>query len=163
MVAAEVASAAFPVRTARKGCVPLGRLALVEHGRELIAKLNAAISTMTLARGDRRFGRETWAREIFAESPRIILVASISGGAGSGMLLDAAYAVRKAAGRRGHCRPRLHGVLLHSTGRSPHEKLLARANSCACLRELHRFGGERDYPRDDDIGIPGLRRRRSSL
>ncbi|MGA2256562.1 MAG: tubulin-like doman-containing protein [Thermoguttaceae bacterium] len=138
-----------------EGLRPLGRLALVDHGPELIAQLKRAISAMTspeaIATSGQRIGEE-----ILAEAPQIILVASISGGTGSGMLLDATYAVRKVLADLSISDARLTGVLLHSTGRSPHDKLLARANACACLRELQHFGRGEGYPGDDDFGLPAF-------
>jgi len=93
-------------------------------------------------------------QDISGVAPQIILVASISGGTGSGMLLDAAYVLRKLLADCSLSHARLTGVLLHSTGRSPHDKLLARANACACLRELERFGDGEGYPGDADFGLP---------
>ncbi len=136
-----------------EGLRPLGRLALVDHGQELIAQLKTAVTTMisaeAIAASTQSIGRE------MAPSPEVILVASISGGAGGGMLLDAAYAVRKVLADLSLSHARLTGVLLHSTGRSPHDKLLARANTCACLRELQHFGS-RGYPGDADLGLPAF-------
>ena len=43
---------------------------------------------------------------------------------------------------------------MHSTGHDPHGKLLARANACACLRELQSFGRGEGYPGDADMGLP---------
>ena len=138
-----------------EGLRPLGRLALVDHGRELIAQLKKAISAMTSAAAIATSGQQI-GEEILAAAPRVILVASISGGTGSGMLLDVAYTVRKVLADLSLSDARLTGVLLHSTGRSPHDKLLARANACACLHELQRFGGGEGYPGDVDFGLPAF-------
>ena len=143
----------IPRSRSTEGLRPLGRLALVDHGPELVAQLKKTISAMTspeaIATSGQRIGQE-----IVAAAPRIILVASISGGTGSGMLLDAAYTLRKVLADLALSDARLTGVLLHSTGRSPHDKLLARANACACLRELQCFGHGKGYPGDEDLGLP---------
>ena len=138
-----------------EGLRPLGRLALVDHGPELIGQLKQAISTMTSAEAIAASGRQL-GQEILPAAPQIVLVASISGGTGSGMLLDAAYAVRKVLADLSLSDARLTGVLLHWTGRDPHGKLLARANACACLRELQSFGRGEGYPGDADFGLPAF-------
>ena len=71
------------------------------------------------------------------------------------MLLDAAYTIRKVLADLSIAEVRLTGVLLHSTGRDPHGKLLARANTCACLGELHRFSRD-GYLGDADFGLPAF-------
>jgi len=145
----------IPRSRCAEGLRPLGRLALVDHVPKLVAQLKTAISRMTsaeaLAASGQRIGQE-----IVADAPRILLVASISGGTGSGMLLDAAYTVRKVLADLSLSDARLSGVLLHSTGHSPHDKLLARANACACLREIQRFGHGEGYPGDDDFSLPAF-------
>ena len=93
-------------------------------------------------------------QDILATAPQIVLIASISGGTGSGMLLDVAYAVRKVLDDLFISDARLTGVLLHWTGHEAHGKLLARANACCCLRELRTFGRGEGYPGDADIGLP---------
>ena len=137
-----------------EGLRPLGRLALIDRGTELIEQLKTAISTMTSAEAIAASGQHI-GQEILAAAPRIVLVASISGGTGSGMLLDAAYAVRKVLADLSLSDARLQGVLLHVTGRNPHDKLLAKANACACLRELQHFSRE-GYPGDTDFGLPAF-------
>ncbi len=137
-----------------EGLRPLGRLALVDHGPELIRQIKAAISTMISDEAVAAFGQKL-GQEVLP-APQVILVASISGGTGGGMLLDAAYAVRKVLADLALADARLTGVLMHSTGRDPHGKLLARANACACLRELQTFGRGVGYPGDDDFGLPAF-------
>jgi serine/threonine protein kinase len=138
-----------------EGLRPLGRLALIDHFPELIGHLKSAISTMTSAEAIAAAAGGHVGQEIDAAPPQIVLVASISGGTGSGMVLDAAYAVRKVLADLSLADARLTGVLLHSTGRDPHGKLLARANACACLRELHYFG-QSGFPGDANSGLPAL-------
>ena len=104
-----------------EGLRPWAALAIVDHVRDWIARLKAAISTVTSPAAIAVFVGGTSGRNP-PPAPRIILVASISGGTGSGMLLDAAYAVRKALADAGVADAQVQGVLLHSTGRSPTRK-----------------------------------------
>ncbi len=143
----------IPRSHSAEGLRPLGRLALVDHGPELITRLRAAIAAITSAEARAVAGQQI-GQDLSGVAPQIILVASISGGTGSGMLLDAAYVLRKVLADCSLSHVGLTGVLLHSTGRSPHDKLLARANACACLRELERFGNGEGYPGDATFGLP---------
>jgi hypothetical protein len=143
----------IPRSLCTEGLRPLGRLALVDHLPELIGRIKTAISTMVSAdakaASSRRLGRE-----VPPLPPQIVLVASITGGTGSGMLLDAAYAVRKVLDDLFISDASLTGVLLHWTGPDANGKLLARANACCCLRELRAFGRGQGFPGDADIGMP---------
>jgi serine/threonine protein kinase len=136
-----------------EGLRPLGRLALVDHGREIIDELQAAISRMISPEAIAASGQHI-GQEVLPAAPRIVLVASISGGTGSGMLLDAAYMVRKVLADLSLSDARLTAVLVHWTSRDPHGTLLARANACSCLRELRSFGRGEGYPGDADLGLP---------
>ena len=72
------------------------------------------------------------------------------------MVLDLAYAVRKAIA---DCTPSggsVSGFLVHATRRNPNERLLATANAWACLRELRRYACGGGYPGDDDFGLPSF-------
>jgi hypothetical protein len=136
-----------------EGLRPLGRLALADHVPELVGRLKTAISTMVsddaIAASSQRMGQE-----IPSSAPQIVLIASITGGTGSGMLLDAAYAVRKVLDDLFISDASLTGVLLHWTGSDTNGKMLARANACCCLRELGTFGRGLGYLGDPDIGLP---------
>ena len=89
--------------------------------------------------------------------PLIVLVASISGGTGSGMVLDLAYAVRKLAAEIGLAQYELRGLLLHATEEDGAARELAQANALACLTELAQFnrpGG--GYPGEAALGITAV-------
>jgi hypothetical protein len=143
----------IPRSLCTEGLRPLGRLALVDHLPELIRRLKTAISTMVSAEANAASTR-CLGREVPSSPPQIVLVASICGGTGSGMLLDAAYAVRKVLDDLFISDASLTGVLMHWTGPDANGKLLARANACCCLRELRSFGRGQGYPGDADIGMP---------
>jgi serine/threonine protein kinase len=143
----------IPRSLCTEGLRPLGRLALVDHLPELIGRLKTAISAMVSADANAASSRRL-GREVPPSPPQIVLLASISGGTGSGMLLDAAYAVRKVLDDLFISDASLTSVLLHWTGPDANGKLLARANACSCLRELRTFGRGQGYPGDADFGMP---------
>ncbi|HUQ70840.1 MAG TPA: tubulin-like doman-containing protein, partial [Planctomycetaceae bacterium] len=85
-----------------EGLRPLGRLALVSNSARVIGALRAAIKQVTDA----------------AEAdgpPRVLLVGSIAGGTGSGMLLDLAYTLRSELQAAGVVDAAVEGFLLHAT------------------------------------------------
>ncbi|MCH7729044.1 MAG: hypothetical protein IH991_21560, partial [Planctomycetes bacterium] len=85
----------------------------------------------------------------------VVLISSISGGCGSGMVLDVAYMVRKVLGELGADKHRICGILAHSTPRNTDGKDLAIANAFACLSELqHYCRADHYYPGDPVCGLP---------
>jgi hypothetical protein len=90
-------------------------------------------------------------------APRVYVIASISGGAGSGMSLDVGYAVRAALDKMGAGEAPIVGIFLHATGRDPRHCDLAKVNSYAWLTEynhFHRAGGT--FPGDESCGLPAM-------
>jgi len=119
-----------------EGLRPLGRLALVDHTEELFDRLRTAVAAMTDREALAASAEKTGLR-IRNEAPRVFIVASISGGTGSGTVLDVAYAVRLVLAGLGIANGGVYGILAHSTGRRPEAKDLAVANAYACLTELN--------------------------
>jgi hypothetical protein len=127
-----------------EGLRPLGRLAFVDHGKELATKLRTALAAISDPQALAATA-EFVGTPLHNAGPRVVLVASISGGTGSGMALDAAYLLDKLTKERGLPAEALNVVLLHSTGRNPGAHDLAVANAHATLTELaHYF--DRGYP-----------------
>src|SRR5439155_11182981 len=88
------------------------------------------------------------------QTPRIFLVASISGGTGSGMAVEAAYAVRQVLGELGVPGHGSCGLLLHASGKRPAEREMAGVNAVATLTELAHFSRPGNgYPGDPDFGL----------
>ena len=73
----------------------------------------------------------------------MFIVSSISGGTGSGTVLDVAHAVRIVLAGIGQNHEGVCGILTHGTGRRPDAKDLAVANAYACLSELHHLSCRR--------------------
>ena len=123
-----------------EGLRPLGRLALLSNAKRVKASLRAAIKHVTTACPD--------------TPPRILLVASISGGTGSGMLLDLAYATRHELRYAGFPEAPVDGILLHSTPVSAGRDK-AVLNAIATLCELdHYCASGSFYPGEPQLETP---------
>jgi serine/threonine protein kinase len=131
-----------------EGIRPLGRLALVDHAAQVLERLRTALGAMIdpakVAVSADATGMP------FDDSPRIVIVGSISGGAASGMILDLAYLVRRAMADVNMPTSRLCGILAHSTNSNPSDKLIASLNACACLHEWEHYNGAAGYPGEFD-------------
>ena len=135
---------------------PLGRLALVDHLDRVQDRLKRAVQTavdgQSLAASARQSGLP-----FRAGPPRIFIVASISGGTGSGMALDVAYLARKVLRDLGLPEDGICGILAHCAGRSSQVRELAVANSYAFLTELHHYSDrQHGYPGDAGCGLPAF-------
>lgn len=124
----------IPFSGRTEGLRPLGRLAFVDHAGEIARKLRDVLKSMTdpesLAATSKAAGLE-----FRCHTPRVFLIASISGGTGSGMVFDMGHAVRRALEHLGLPAGCLCGLLTHSTSRAPERKTLAIADAYAWLRE----------------------------
>ncbi len=123
-----------------EGLRPLGRLALVTNASRVLASLRSAILHVTSACPE--------------TPPRILLVASISGGTGSGMLADLAYAARHELHSAGFPDAPVDGVLLHSTPTgSGRDKAVL--NAIATMTELEHFSAAGSfYPGEPMLQTP---------
>ncbi len=142
-----------------EGLRPLGRLALVDHAEQLFRRIQTALERCTSEQSMAEAAKRT-GLAIRDRTPRVFIIASVSGGAGSGMVLDVAYAVRMLLAEmelpdRGVC-----GLLTHSTSRAVEGKDLAIANAYACINELFHYsrGG---YPGEPACGIPAFEQHQS--
>jgi len=86
-------------------------------------------------------------------SPRVYIISSISGGVGSGMMLDMAYTVKLLMSEKGLKHDFVTGVLLHSNYQRMRDPGLSAANAFAFLTEMRHFN-EQGYPGDATLGIP---------
>jgi hypothetical protein len=92
-----------------------------------------------------------------AGAARVYLVASVSGGSGSGMSQDVGAAVRTLLEKAGMAEAEIIGVFLHCTGHDPRHCDLARVNTYSWLTEynhFHRDGGQ--FCGDESCGLPPL-------
>jgi eukaryotic-like serine/threonine-protein kinase len=137
-----------------EGLRPLGRLALVDNFDNLWEQLKARIEQIT--RPDAV--AQTVARldlEPSHESPRIVLVGAISGGIGSGTILDLAYLAKLLLLEQGYSGDNVHGILLHSSESAGRDAGLNTANTFAFLTELRQYMRD-GYPGEATCGIPQL-------
>jgi hypothetical protein len=120
----------------------LGRLAFVDHYRNIRHRLTRALERITALEALHTASTET-GLSLRSNWPRVYVVASLGGGTGSGMFIDLAYTIRAALIERGYSRAEVVGLgLLPSAAGGP-GSALAQANACAALVELrHFFAGE---------------------
>lgn len=144
----------IPKSLRTEGLRPLGRLALVDHARQtgqrIRRALEQAVEPESLAKSAQvsRMGFRD-------DTLRVFLVASISGGTGSGMSVDVAYMIRAVLEKLGRRSASITGLMLHATGGDPRHTELARVNAFAWLAELNHFAEPgSQYPGDPSCGLP---------
>ena len=139
-----------------QGFRPLGRLAFVDHMERVADRLGRAIRAAVDPEGLKASAEKT-GLSFCAAPPRIFIVSSISGGTGSGMVLDVAYLVRKILRDLGLSEEGVCGLLAHCTGRNPQSRDLAVANAYAFLGELNHYSDSHyAYPGDRACGLPAF-------
>lgn len=118
-----------------EGIRPLGRLALIDNfdsfWKRLEEKSERLIALDSLALSAERMGRE-----FKRGKARVFIVSSISGGIGSGLTLDLAYAVKTMFSQLGLPTDSIHGLLLHGLNQHEKDSQLCTANTIAFLSEL---------------------------
>ena len=137
-----------------EGLRPLGRLALADQARQAGQRIRRsmvqALDPASLAKSSAAVGQG-----FRSDAMRVIVVASISGGTGSGMSLDLGYAVRAILQKLGLAHAQTIGLMMHSTGRDARHSELARVNAFSWLTEYQHFQGlENPYPGDVSCGLP---------
>lgn len=136
-----------------EGFRPLGRLALADHRDRVTERLARALRAAT-DEAALEHSRERSGLNFVAGPPRVFVVASLSGGTGSGMVLDVGYLVRKLLAAAGYGEVPVCGVLAHCAGRNARARELAVANSYSCLVELGHYTRSRNgYPGDPSLGL----------
>ena len=137
-----------------EGIRPLGRLAFVDNFEKIYNALTTNIKELSkpelLAKTSE--STEMEAGEIL---PQVFVISSISGGSGSGMMNDMAYAVKVVLAEQGLPMNCLRGVMMHSTSSHAGDAGLATTNSFAFLTELRHFT-QHGYPGDISTGLPDL-------
>lgn len=121
-----------------EGFRPIGRLAFADHATAIADQVRSALTSL-IEPENLAATSETTGLEFGDQPPRVVIVASISGGTGSGMLFDAAALARQTLGELVDTNAEVSAVLTHFTGRDPQRKDLAIANALACLREWKYF------------------------
>ncbi|QEG24574.1 protein kinase domain-containing protein [Mariniblastus fucicola] len=136
-----------------EGLRPLGRLVFADYFSTICDRLEEVIDEFTKAENLARTADKLSMNPGDVESPRVYIVSSISGGVGSGMMLDLAYTVKLLLAEKGIKHDHVTGVLLHSTYQRTRDPGLSSANAFAFLTEMRHFN-EQGYPGDSNLGIP---------
>ncbi len=137
-----------------EGLRPLGRLAFVDHFDTIRRQLEGAIDGMMAPEAIAALA-ETTGRDVATDEPRVVVLASISGGTGGGMVFDVAYTIRQLLADRSLADRFVTGVLLHSTDWHATNRELAITNAYGSIAELYHYlsdGGK--YPGDPICGLP---------
>jgi len=134
-----------------EGLRPLGRLALIDHFPAVLDALHQAVasaeSPASVEATSQRLGLE-----FQRGAPRIMVLSSIAGGSGGGMVCDVAYTLRELLAQRGLSDEHLLGVLTFTAPQRAAARDLAIASSVACLNELAHFTAE-GYPGEPSCGL----------
>jgi serine/threonine protein kinase len=144
----------IPKSLQTEGLRPLGRLAFADHARQAVQRIRMSLAQATDAESVRSSSEQTSIR-FCSSAARVYIVASVSGGAGSGMSLDVGYAIRTALEKAGLNNAQVIGIFLHAIGNDPRRCDLARVNTHAWLTEynhFHRPGGE--FCGDESCSLP---------
>lgn len=136
-----------------EGLRALGRLALLDHSQQILDRLRAVILAASDSEAVSATSEQT-GLNFQGNDPRVLLVASIAGGTGGGMVLDLAYAVRQILAESGLSDEEVCGILTYSTSGGENSRKLAPANAIACLDELQYFNlPGNDYPGEPSCGL----------
>ena len=136
-----------------EGLRPLGRLAFADHFESVWNGLSQAVDKIVLPENVASTCDTLALDPGEVENPRIIILSTISGGLGSGMTLDLAYAMRVLLSEKGLKADSLTGILMHAAYRRHRDPGLAAANAFAFMTELRHYN-DSGYPGDDAMGLP---------
>lgn len=137
-----------------QGLRPLGRLSLVDQGFETLRRIRSVIMQVTDADAIRQASEATNTKFVSGRI-RIYVVASISGGTGSGISLDLGYGVQSLLGKLGLPRDDVYGILMYSTGRAAGSREMASVNAYAWLTEFNHYASQTGgYPGAPDCDVP---------
>lgn len=131
---------------------PLGRLAFVDHHAPISERIRDELSKIATPEALVKTCENTRLNPSEL-TPQVIIVSSIAGAAGSGMILDLAFTVRVCMGELGLTDEHVYGLFAHGTSRHGGDSRLAIVNTYAFLNELFHFNLN-GYPGADSCGIP---------
>ena len=132
-----------------EGRRPLGRLAFADHRSQVRKRIADALVATAEKIG---LGETDEAARSPGKRLRVVLVSSICGGSGSGIVPDIGYLVRQVMDEMGLPTQEICAVLTHGTNSNHDQQDLAIANTYACLSELNHYA-ERGYPGDPSCGL----------
>ncbi|MBL8830144.1 MAG: protein kinase [Planctomycetaceae bacterium] len=145
-----------------EGIRPLGRLAYVDHAPQVWDRIRSALTGICDPNGITTSAAIT-GLPFAPAAPRVFVVASSTGGTGSGISLDIVFGLRRLLAEMNLSDEQLTLILAHSTDRRAGNRDIALANTYACLSELRHFSrvpfhdGLRAFdrvPSPPGVGIP---------
>ena len=142
----------IPRSFSTEGIRPLGRLAFADHSKAIFDRLHRSIPDLIDSAGIQETANQVDLKPDM--TPRVFIVGSVSGGVGSGLMADLAYAVRTVLQEHGLSDENLVGLLFHGYNGSG-DGALAASNAYACLREICHYA-KLGYPGDRSIGLPAF-------
>jgi hypothetical protein len=144
----------IPRSMTTEGIRPLGRLALVDNARRAFQCVRSA-AVAAISDEARSATLDATGIDFRSGALRVYVIASASGGTGSGVALDVGYAVKSILDRLGVADAKVIGVMTHSAYRDPTRGELARVNTYAWLSEFCQFAtSTTGYPGDEGCGLP---------
>jgi serine/threonine protein kinase len=143
----------IPRNLQTQGLRPLARLALVDNMERVIEPVTRALRAATDPAGIVTTSTVT-GMPFRNPAPRVFIVASSTGGTGSGTVLDFGYIIRQTLRELQLPDDAVCGILAHCTGRNTEQGKLPIANAYALLGELnHYMDPKHAYPGDPAAGL----------
>ena len=135
-----------------EGIRPLGRLAFVDHYANIAEALQHAIASATSKDAIERSSQHAGV-SFQAQTPRVFVLGTSSGGTSSGCILDLGYTVRAVLSDLGLADTSLYGLLAHGIPRKAAARDLAIANTLGLLNEYRRYTSADGYPGEPACGL----------
>ena len=146
-----------------EGLRALGRIAMLDHAQRVLDHLRRTITKATDGQS-LAVTQQCTGLNFTSYDPQVFVVASISGGTGSGMLIDVGYAVRQVLTELGLNDDNVYSVLPLANPFGAEQRQMATANVYACLDELQHFSAAANgYPGETACGLAGFRESSSAF
>ncbi len=137
-----------------EGLRPLGRLALADHFDSVYRRMADLIESANQLESLSETA-ETLGMGMHPDEPQIFIVASVSGGVGSGTALDITQSVRTIFEEQGITNGHIYGVFTHSTKQCFSTQQLSLANTYTFLCEYNHYCLS-GYKGDKTIDLPSF-------
>lgn len=134
-----------------EGMRPLGRLAFADHQAAIRKKLHEHFTRLV---SDEALSvtREQTGLNFQAGPPNVVVLASITGGTGSGAVLDLGYLIRDELSSMALEESRVESLLLFGTDYRDKDRDVAVANALCVIKELDHFRHD-GFPSDPTCGL----------
>lgn len=114
---------------------PLGRLALIDNYRKVVARLRQELDEL-LSPARIESSLNATGLRLRSKYPRVLILANMGGGTGSGMFIDMGYIVRRLLLESGAAKPDIQGMLIAAMGPPSRDDDLRRINHYALAQDL---------------------------